>query len=155
MFYNLFGCMHACILHVLSVCLTTDLNALTGMRKTLEIDKHCILPFCAFFLLYYIVLNHFTFCQRIKKIKWKGRYPLRGNIFEKLTKIDKEPFQVLFSQKNAKINSNWSLVKMVRFPENLGWHRNEAVLGNTCANGILVNTSTKCNWFLKGPQYWW
>ena len=22
MFYNLFGCMHACILHVLSVCLT-------------------------------------------------------------------------------------------------------------------------------------
>ena len=24
MFYNLFGCMHACILHVLSVCLTRD-----------------------------------------------------------------------------------------------------------------------------------
>ena len=24
MFYNLFGCMHACILHVLSVCLTRE-----------------------------------------------------------------------------------------------------------------------------------
>ena len=24
MFYNLFGCMYACILHVLSVCLTRD-----------------------------------------------------------------------------------------------------------------------------------
>ena len=27
MFYNLFGCMHACILHVLSVCLTRDVSS--------------------------------------------------------------------------------------------------------------------------------
>ena len=30
------------------------------------------------------------------------------------------------------------------------FYTGEAVLRNTCANGILVNKSTKYNWFLKG-----
>ena len=40
MLYNLFGCMHACILHVLSVCLTREscihVQALSCPLKTLE-----------------------------------------------------------------------------------------------------------------------
>ena len=33
-------------------------------------------------------------------------------------------------------------------------HKGEAVLRNTCANGILVNKWTKNNRFLKGPRYY-